>query len=428
MRPATPEEAASMLRSLEQPVRPVGGGTKLAWGGVDPPDAVPLSTCGLDRILEHNVGDFTAVLQAGVRLVDVQRVFLDAGQMLAVDPALAVGRARRSSRPETPAFGRNRGMVSGRDADAPAPRHELADQRNTPAPDAGPPASSAAASATIGGVVATADSGPLRHRFGGVRDLILGVTVALSDGTLASAGGKVIKNVAGYDLGKLFTGSFGTLGLIVSVAVRLHPRPPGTATASGLTEDPDRLASAALSLAHSPLEADCLDVAWRRGAGRVLVRFGGAAAERQAAGAAARLREAGLEEVAFAGDDDALWAAQRDGQRSATGAVLKVSGRPNDLAAMVRAAYGADGTLVARAALGLGWIALEGEDLIERVNAVRSALAPRACTLLDAPEAVRAAVEPWPAPDAGALEVMRRVKARFDPARIFRPGAFVRGI
>src|SRR5205085_4537465 len=87
--------------------------------------------------------------------------------------------------------------------------------------------------ATIGGVIATADSGPLRHRYGAPRDLILGITVVLSDGTIARAGGKVIKNVAGYDLAKLFTGSFGTLGLIVEVVVRLHPVPPRTMTAVG---------------------------------------------------------------------------------------------------------------------------------------------------------------------------------------------------
>src|SRR2546430_16810200 len=87
--------------------------------------------------------------------------------------------------------------------------------------------------ATVGGVLATADSGPLRHRHGGPRDLVLGTTVALSDGTVARAGGKVIKNVAGYDLAKLFTGSYGTLGAILEVAVRLHPLPPRTVTAVG---------------------------------------------------------------------------------------------------------------------------------------------------------------------------------------------------
>src|SRR5207245_4432817 len=87
--------------------------------------------------------------------------------------------------------------------------------------------------ATIGGILATADAGPLRHRYGAPRDLVLGMTVVLSDGAVARSGGKVIKNVAGYDLAKLFCGSFGTLGLIASVNLRLHPRPAATVTASG---------------------------------------------------------------------------------------------------------------------------------------------------------------------------------------------------
>src|SRR5204862_6917429 len=127
---------------------------------------------------------------------------------------------------------------------------------------------------------ATGASGPPRHRYGAARDLIVGITVALPDGTVAKAGGKVIKNVAGYDLAKLFTGAFGTLGLIVQVSVRLHPRPPQALTARGVSDDPERLAAAAGALAHRPLEAECLDVAWSAARGAVLVRFGGATAER----------------------------------------------------------------------------------------------------------------------------------------------------
>ena len=126
--------------------------------------------------------------------------------------------------------------------------------------------------------------------------------------------------------------------------------------------------------------------------------------------------------------DAALWDAQRAGQRSADGAVLKVSARPADGATVLGAARDAGASVVGRAALGLHWLTLEGDDLAARVAAVRAALAPRACTLQDAPEAVRAAVAPWPDPDPGALQVMRRVKERFDPARIFSPGTFVGGI
>jgi glycolate oxidase FAD binding subunit len=376
--PDTPEEAAELLRSFGadgRTVRVRGGGTKSGWGAPGEPVATEVVTGGLGRVLEHNEGDFTAIVEAGVPLARAQAVFASAGQMLALDPPLG-------------------------DAEA----------------------------ATIGGVLATADSGPLRHRYGGVRDVVVGITVALSDGSLAKAGGKVIKNVAGYDLGKLFAGSFGTLGLAVNVSVRLHPRPEETATAWGSSPDPGVIAGAAATLARLPLEADCLDAAWRDGAGRLLVRFGGAAAERQAGAVVERLRTAGLDDVQWSADDDALWAAQRDGQRSADGAVVKVSGRPADLAAVLDAARDAGASVVARAGIGLAWLTLAGDDLPARVDAVRAALAPRACALQDAPDAVRAACPPWPEPDPGALAVMRRVKERFDPARIFSPGSFVGGI
>ena len=154
---------------------------------------VELHTTALDQIVEHNAGDLTATLQAGVPLAVAQRTFAAAGQMLALDPPLGGVRwARFRRRP------------------------------------------------TIGGVVATGDSGPLRHRYGAPRDLVIGTTVALSDGTIAQAGGKVIKNVAGYDLAKLFSGSFGTLGLILSVNVRLHPLHETSVTALGAAADPAR--------------------------------------------------------------------------------------------------------------------------------------------------------------------------------------------
>jgi glycolate oxidase FAD binding subunit len=357
----TVEEAAAEIRELAA-VRPRGGGTKLGW---TPPTGAPeFDARRLDRILEHNEGDFTAVLEAGVPLVEAQAAFGAAGQMLALDPPLGAGDA-----------------------------------------------------ATIGGVMATNDGGPLRHRFGGVRDLVLGVTVVLSDGAIAKSGGKVIKNVAGYDLAKLFTGSLGTLGLILRVAVRLHPLPPRTATAVGAGDDPDRLGEAAIALAAHPLEADCLDVDWRDGAGRLLVRFGSAAAADQAAAAAGRMAELGLE-ASVIEDDDELWMAQRLHQRGEC--ILKVSGRAIDLPAACRAGR----EVVGRPALGLFWLALPAEA--GAVAAARDALSPRACTLLDAPPALRAGA--FPAPDPGALALMARVKERFDPARRFRPGSFVGGI
>jgi glycolate dehydrogenase FAD-binding subunit len=386
-RPGSPEEAAALLRSLGEagkPLRPRGGGTKLDWGGLGEPTLVDLETGGIARILEHNVGDLTAVLQAGVPLAEAQAVFAEKNQMLALDPPL------------------------GRDE-----------------------------AATVGGMVATADSGPLRHRYGGVRDLVVGISIALSDGTLAKAGGKVIKNVAGYDLGKLFAGSYGTLGLIVSVTVRLHPRPVATATAVGASDDPDQLARAAARLAALPLEADSLDATWREGSGRVLARFGGATAGDQADATVARMREAGLHDAHAVEDDDELWDRVRAAQRgrggagdeaAARGASLKVSGRVSDLAAVVRATESAGGALVSRAAHGLSWITLEPGDLVRRATGVRDALDPRSVVLLDGPPDLRRELDAWGALDAGAVTVMRRLKERFDTARVFRPGAFVGGI
>ena len=377
--PRSPEEAAQLLKSLGEAgraVRPLGGRTKQDWGGVGEPIAVELETGGLAQILEHNDGDLTAVLQAGVPLAEAQAAFAEKGQMFAVDPPLGDGDA-----------------------------------------------------ATVGGLVATGDSGPLRHRYGGVRDLVLGITVALSDGTLAKAGSKVIKNVAGYDLAKLFTGSYGTLGLIVSVTVRLHPKPTNTVTAIGGCEDPDALARAAAALAALPLEADSLDAAWREGSGRLLARFGGASAGEQAELTARRMRDAGLEGVQTIEDDDELWCALRMGQRGSDGgASLKVSGRLTDLPQAMRAAEAAGGSLVSRAAHGVSWIALEDGDLSRRVTEVRRALDPRPVVLLDGPAALRADFDPWGPVGPGALAVMRRLKERFDTARIFRPGAYVGGI
>jgi glycolate oxidase FAD binding subunit len=382
-RPASPKEAAEVMRSCGAEglrLRPRGGGTKLAWGRTAPEPDVEVLTTGLARIVEHNAGDLTAVLGAGTPLAAAQAAFAEAGQMLALDPPIAT--------------------------------------------EPGDPA-------TIGGVVATADSGPLRHRYGGVRDLLLGMTVALSDGTLARSGGKVIKNVAGYDLAKLFAGSFGTLGLVVEVAVRLHPRPARTATALARGADPGALARGASALAHAPLEADSLDVAWRGQAGSVLVRFGSPDPGPRVTQAAELLRRAGLEvEVVEDPEDAGLWARQRAAQRAGSGAVVKVSALPGGLARLLQAAAEHSATVAGRAGLGLSWMCLPDApagDLVAAVEELRRRLAPAPCVVLDAPAEVRDKLDPW-GDETGPVELMRRVKARFDPAGVCAPGLFVGGL
>jgi glycolate oxidase FAD binding subunit len=378
--PQTAAAVAELLRACASDataVRIEGAGTK-PWGHPGADCGVRLHTGALDAIVEHNAGDLTAVLRPGLSLRELDETLAAAGQMLALDPPLGAGDA-----------------------------------------------------ATVGGAIAAADSGPLRHRYGAPRDLVLGVTAALSDGTLAHAGGKVIKNVAGYDLAKLFSGSFGTLGVIVEVAVRLHPRPPVQATASGTTDDPAQLARAASLLSHGKLELQSLDVRWEERLGTVLARFGGVAAAHQAAAVERLLDGAGLQ-AAVADDDEPLWAAQRAAQRSVEGgAVVRVSGRQTRLADACVAAQVAGATLVGRAALGVSWIALPPAapgELVTSIARVRTVLAPSPCVVLDAPAYVRTHLDPWDHPEDSALVLMRRVKARFDPTATCNPAIFVGGI
>ncbi|HEV8153676.1 MAG TPA: FAD-binding oxidoreductase [Solirubrobacteraceae bacterium] len=363
------EDVATALREAAREGRRLrirGGGTKLGWGRPLESDA-ELGTHGLDEIVEHNEADLTAVLQAGVPLARAPERFAAAGQMLAVDP---------------PGDG-----------------------------------------ATVGGVVATADSGPIRHRYNAVRDLVVGIRVALPDGTLARAGGKVIKNVAGYDLPKLMSGAFGTLGVIVEMSVRLHPRPASAVTVEGRSDDPAALVAGASALAHLPLEAEALDLRWDGDEGAVLVQCTGSSGAQRAAQAAAALERAGLGASTVA-EDAAVWDAQRHRQRARTQveAVLRVSTTQQGLAAVLAHRR----PTVARAALGLAWVTVPAEP--EAVLALRAAVAPAPAVLLDAPEALRTAVEPWGDPDPAMLSLMRRVKARFDPHGTCNPGLFVGGL
>jgi glycolate oxidase FAD binding subunit len=374
VQPETFAEAAATLAQAGSgglSVRFHGSGTKLAWGRPAPAAEIELHTAGLNTIVEHNAGDLTAILEAGVPLASAQKLFAAAGQMLALDPPLG-------------------------------------DQ----------------ATATIGGIVATGDSGPLRHRYGAPRDLVIGATVALGDGTIAHSGGKVIKNVAGYDLAKLFAGSFGTLGLILSVSVRLHPLHDRT-TALGACPDPERLGAAAVALAAAPLELEALDVAWRAGRGGILMRCAGPEHARRGRRAARRLEELGLAGVEVTTDDEPLWERQRAGQRNRDAALVKIAAAPTALPAVIRASEACDGTLVGRAALGTSYVSLAPEH----VDELRRTLPTGAVSVvLDAPDELRAQQDPWGELQAPVRALMHNVKDRFDPTGVCNRGLFVDGI
>jgi FAD/FMN-containing dehydrogenase len=209
-----------------------------------------LTAAGLDRILEHDPGDLTCTVEAGVRLSELRGALGDAGQRLSLDP------------PGDP---------------------------------------------TVGALLAGNLSGPLRHRFGAPRDLVLGVTVVLGDGTIANAGGKVVKNVAGYDLARLVCGSEGRLAFVVRASFRLHPLPRASRT---LLVETDESALVAARLLASQLQPSALDILHP---GRVAVLFEGSeravAAQMDAAGTLL-----GGEEV-----DEAVWGAARARQTAAGG-------------------------------------------------------------------------------------------------------------
>src|SRR6266699_2686573 len=199
--PGTEKELAEVLRLSNEAglaVIPRGGGTKLGWGNPPSRADVILSTARLSAIIEHAWADLTVTVEAGCSIRRLQETLSQHGQRLALDPLW----------PEK---------------------------------------------ATVGGVLSANDSGALRLRFGALRDLIIGATIALADGTLASSGGKVVQNVAGYDLPKLVTGALGTLGVITRAVFRLHPLPRNTRSFSAATANAEEAQRFVLAVQDSRL-------------------------------------------------------------------------------------------------------------------------------------------------------------------------------
>lgn len=357
----------------ERPVRIIGGGTKLGWGGVAAPRALNLQMAHLSRVAIHEDGG-SATINGGTPLVRAQTTFARSGMMLAADPQLGLGRL---------------------------------------------PA------ATIGGIVATADSGPLSHRHGPLRNQIIGITVALSDGSIVRTGPRKDHVQDGLDLARLFAGSFGTLGAILAVDVRLLPLPGATATTLATARSAEQLAAAAELVADAHPRLEAFDFAWRDGRGGLLAQVAGAEAEARATAVASTMSRSGLDDATVRSDDAGLWARQRAGQRSAHRALLRVHHRPDQLASVLYAADAGGATVVGRALLGIAYLTVD----VSQIATVRSALPDEASALaLDLPGSARGAVQPWNVAEGPALELMRELKGEFDPAGVCNPGVFVGGI
>ncbi len=374
--PRSISEAAAALAGAaaqQRPVRIVGGATKLGWGSPVQASALRLSTEQLTRVVIHERSQ-TATIGAGTPLAAAQVQLARHGLMLAIDPQLGLG--------QQPA-------------------------------------------ATLGGVLATADSGPLAHHYGPPVDQLLGVTLALSDGTVVRSGGEGQGDAAGPELTRLAIGSFGTLGVLLSVDVRLAPLPTITATALGSSADAKLLREVAILLTRRFTQLQALDVAWREGRGGLLAQLAGERAEAQATEVADAMLAAGLNATAVRVDDVALWARQRAGQRSQDRAVLRIQTLRSELDLVLALAERVGASLVGRAALGVSFMTLN----VNQIATVRAALPPGSgAQVLDLPQSARGAVDPWGIPAGPELELMRELKRAYDPAGVCNPGLFVGGV
>lgn len=384
LEPANEQQLAAVLRLANDAglaVIPRGGGTKLSWGNPPTRADIILSTTRLDKIIEHAWADLTVSVEAGCTIDKLQTALAQHGQRLALDPLW--------------------------------PAH-----------------------ATIGGILSTSDSGSLRLRFGALRDLIIGLTLALPDGTLASSGGKVVKNVAGYDLPKLVTGALGTLAVITRAVFRLHPLPRNASTfsVSGCTlEETQRLILAVQDskLAHTALQARFAPNA------EPLVDILFEGTEAGIAAQESQLQE--LARPATATDaPSTVWNASQElwvSANSAPVAVAKIATLPASIARTIetvqRAASAHDAHWkLTMQATGVGWLRLDAA--LESLHAVLLDLrfelehAGGSLAALHHPADMQS-IDAWGTP-GDALPLMRAVKNQFDPKNTLNPGRFVGGI
>lgn len=345
-----------------------GMGTRLHWGAA--PEAVDLvvDTSRMSRVLAHAAGDLVVTVQAGLPLADLQAALAPHGQRLALDGAQG----------------------------------------------------------SIGGAIATAPSGPLRYRYGSVRDLIIGITVVLADGTVAKAGGTVVKNVAGYDLAKLYTGSLGTLGVVTEATFRLHPLPETRRYVTMTCSDPGRAAAGVAAVRNSQNDPVAIEVDRPEAGGPITV---GVAVEGVAAGIGARAGDVAalLGTGAAIHEDPPDWWAVAPHGRLGPAAVL--TAEPTGLEAVLTRA---PGVLRGSAGVGVFSVGLEasplGDGLASALDALRTLAAEHAGTavLRCAPPEAKDGLDVW-GPVSG-LALMRRVKDEFDPEHRLASGRFVGGI
>jgi glycolate oxidase FAD binding subunit len=290
------------------------------------------------------------------------------------------------------------------------------------------PIDSAFDAATVGGIVATNDSGPVRHRYGTPRDLLIGVTLALTDGRIVKAGGHVVKNVAGYDLGKLASGSFGTLGAIVDATFKLLPIPQASATVDAAYADGEVLARDVMQVSTSQLEPMASDVMLDGGQYRLRLLFASSpAAVSTQVESAQRLLSRPSTVVTGDAEMD-LWTDQVRSPWAGTGLVIRFGWLPAKLAELTTLMHDVQqmsGSVVmaGRVGVGAGLLRVDGDVRTQTavVERLRSSVWVGNVAVLRATPELKKQVDVW-GPPASAADAARALKGMFDPAGILNAG------
>jgi len=378
--PADTRQIAQVLHFANENglvVTPAGSGTKQEWG--NPVAAhIQLGTERMRSVREHSWQDMTCTVEAGCTWEALQAELQRHGQMVSLDP-----------------------LWSDR--------------------------------ATVGGIVAANDSGTLRLKYGGLRDLIIGMTIVLADGTIAKTGGKVVKNVAGYDLHKLMTGSFGTLGVIAEVNFRLHPLEEHVRTWSATASDAKQFEGPLRALLDSQIVPSSVQIRAKRAQCSLDIRVAAVpeCLDKHAFDLDKIFSGFSLHDV-----EESIWHARQDLCDAGHAVIAKVSVLPGEVCAHIAdlqsnaAANGIETYIVAQAN-GLMTIAFgaSSDALIAGIEGLRTKLSASGGSVVvqQLPDALRGRLDVWGC-DSNALPLMREIKRRFDPQRILNPGRFVGNI
>ena len=362
--PESPEELAQILADASRDRQLIvlrGGGSKLGWGRVPSRVDLVIGTEKLNRLLAHRHGDMTVTAQAGMPLAELNRRLAEHRQYLPIESAFEP--------------------------------------------------------ATIGGIVATNDSGPTRHRFGTPRDLLIGVTLAMTDGRLVKAGGTVVN------------GSHGTLAAIVDATFKLLPIPLASTTLVATYADGNALAHDLTVLSGSQVELSAFDMSVSTGGRWILLMRMASSPAATAAQAAETRRLLSSAPAAVSGDEEqSLWDEQIRAPWAEGGTIVRLSWLPSKLPAVVAALSrlsqsGCQVETFTGRALGSGLLRLDGDEsaIVAGIAALRESEDVGHVVMLRATPRLKSQVDVW-GPASGTIEVARALKRMFDPADVLNAG------